>query len=87
MKALIEVRSQKSRGSSNGKFGGPDKYIAVQVVPDNSEPLSSLREDIASKRGIQIIYCGEFYSRSTGPRSRYADAMRYAQEVAGRYNG
>ena len=79
MKALIEIRSQHSRGSSASKFGGPDRYIAVQLVPDGQVPLNYLNHTNAAKRGITIHWCGEYYSRNTGPRSAYARAVAVAE--------
>ena len=84
MRAIIEKRSQKSSGKWPKQ--GPDHYVAVQIVPDGVEPLTALRTDVAAKRGIQIIRCGEFYGHSTGPRSRYAAAMAEAQQIAEKYN-
>ena len=84
MRAIIEKRTQKPSGKWPKQ--GPDHYVAVQIVPDGVEPLTALREDVARKRGIEIIRCGEFYGQSTGPRSRYAAAMARAQEVAAEYS-
>jgi hypothetical protein len=84
MKAIIEKRSQKASGKWPKQ--GPDHYIAVQIVPDGVEPLTALRDDVAAKRGIELIHCGEFYGHSTGPRSRYAAAMAAAKEIAAKYN-
>jgi len=53
--AYIEVRSQHSRGSSAHQFGGPDTYVAVQMVPEGVEPMSALIQSAADKRGIIII--------------------------------
>ena len=84
MRAIIEKRSQKPSGKWPKQ--GPDHYVAVQIVPDGVEPLTALREDVAAKRGIQIIRCGDYYWNSTGPRSKYAAAMAAAQEIAANYN-
>jgi hypothetical protein len=84
MKAIIEKRSQKASGKWPKQ--GPDHYVAVQIIPDGVEPLTTLREDVATKRGIEIIRCGEYYSNSTGPRSKYAAAMAKAEEIAAEYN-
>ena len=85
MRAIIETRSQKASGTWPKQ--GPDKYVAVQLVPDGVEPLSMLREDVATKRGIEIIQCGEYYYNSLGPRSKFAAAMRKAERIAAKYNG
>ena len=84
MKAIIETRSQKASGKWPKQ--GPGKYVAVQIVPDGVAPLEALRSDSAEKRGIKIIECGEYYWNSTGPRSRYAAAMRKATAIAEEYN-
>ena len=86
MRAYVEVRSQPSRGGRSGGYGGPDRYVAVQVVPDGVERLQVLNERAARKRGIRIIQCGEGYSRHTGPRSSFARAKAYAESLAQRYN-
>lgn len=78
-KYLLEVRSQKSKGSSKG-FGGPDTYVAVQIVPEGVEPLRALNQDVAKKRGITIERFGEGYSRYSGPRSRLGRALAAAKE-------
>ena len=85
MKAIIETRSQKASGRA-WPSKGPDKYVAVQLVPDGVQPLDALREDSAKKRGIEIIRCGDYYWNSTGPRSRYAKAMAEAEKIAAKYN-
>jgi hypothetical protein len=84
MRAIIEKRSQKPSGRWPKQ--GPDHYIAVQIVPDGVEPLTALRDDVAENRGIEIVRCGEYYSKSTGPRSKYAAAMAAAKEIAANYN-
>ena len=84
MRAIIEKRSQKPSGKWPKQ--GPDHYVAVQIVPEGVEPLTALRTDVATKRGIEIIRCGEFYGHSTGPRSKYAAAMARAEEIAADYN-
>lgn len=79
MKYIIEKRTQRAAGTWPKQ--GPDCYVAVQIVPDEVEPLKVLRRDSARKRGIELINCGEFYSNRTGPRSMYAIAMRGADLV------
>lgn len=79
--AFVVTRSQHSVGSSSG-FGGPDHYVAVVLVPpgarfSTSEPLNAGR---LRTRGIRIIQMGEYYYGHTGPRSRYADVMRDADQ-------
>lgn len=86
MKAYLEVRSQKSKGSGLGRFGGPDTYVAVQIVPDGVEKLYALDERSARKRGIQIKYFGEGYHNHCGPRSRLGRALAEAKEFVQSYN-
>jgi len=84
--AYVETRSQKSVGSSNG-FGGPNTYVAVQVVPAGVERLRVLNQRAAKQRGIEIIYCGEGYSnRCTSPRSMLCQAIAKAERVANEIN-
>jgi hypothetical protein len=85
--AYVEERSQKSVGSGAGGFGGPDTYVAVQVVPAGAERLKALNTAVAEKRGIEIIYCGEGYSQSCKTtRSALGAARAEAQQVADRIN-
>jgi len=79
---MVEIRGQHSRGSSGGGFGGPDTYVAVQIVPDGVDPLKVLREDIAAKRGIAIKYFGTGYFRHAGPRSSLGKAVAAAVAFA-----
>lgn len=62
--ALMCERSQHSRGRSASSFGGPDTYVAVQIVPFGVEPLHLLNAKVAKARGIRIIYCGDGYRRN-----------------------
>lgn len=78
MQYWLEERKQKSRGSSRNRFGGPDMYVAVQVVPDDEIPLIRLDAKAAERRGIKIIYCGEGYSKHQGERSMYGRALAKA---------
>jgi hypothetical protein len=85
--AYVEVRSQSPKGSSSGGFSGPDTYVAVQVVPEGVTPLTTLNRNVASKRGIKIIYCGEGYSnRQATPRSMLRQAKAEAQQIAEKIN-
>ncbi len=87
MTAYIEIRSQHSKGSSGGKFGGPDTYVAVQVVPEGVSPLKVLNRKVAAKRGIKIIHCGQGYSnRQKTSRSSLGAAKAYAAEIARQYS-
>ena len=86
MRAIVEVRSQHSRGSSSGKFGGPDTYVSVQIVPEGVKPLACLNYSVAAKRGIKIEYCGEGYSRNSGPHSALGKALAAAKIRAAKLN-
>lgn len=84
MKAYIEERSQHSKGT--WPRSGPDRYVAVQIVPDNVEPLIILNRIVAAKRGIKIIYCGEGYSdRDKTDRSMLNQARQKALEIKKQY--
>jgi hypothetical protein len=84
MKAYIEERSQHAKGT--WPRSGPDRYVAVQIVPDNVEPLIILNRIVAAKRGIKIIYCGEGYSdRDKTDRSMLNQARQKALEIKERY--
>ena len=85
--AYVEVRSQHSIGSSGGGFGGPDTYVAVQIVPEGQEPLKALNRKVAAMRGIKIVYCGEGYQKDRGPRSMLGRAIARADEIAADVNG
>jgi hypothetical protein len=82
MKAYIEERAQHARGGR-----GPDRYVAVQVVPDGVERLKQLRESVAERRGIRIIHCGEGYYGSRGPRSALGQALAKAAQICAEING
>lgn len=84
--AYVEVRSQHSRGSRVGGFGGPDRYVAVQVVPEGAERMATLNRKTAALRGIELIYVGEGYSNRRGPRSMLGKAICEAREIAGSIN-
>jgi len=85
--AYVEIRSQKSVGSSSGVFGGPDSYVAVQVVPEGATRLKTLNLANAKMRGIEIIYCGEGYSANQKTeRSMMGSAMAEAVRTANRIN-
>lgn len=82
MQAFMEIRSQKSRGSSANKFGGPDTYFCVQLVPAGAKRLKCLNRNVARKRGITLIYCGEGYSRRKQTnRSMYNKAKHKAFKI------
>jgi len=83
--AYVEVRRQHSVGSGNG-FGGPDTYFCVQVVPEGVERLKVLNHDHARRRGIELIHCGQGYSRNQGPRSSYGKARAEANRIADEIN-
>jgi len=84
--ARVEVRSKHSRGVGPRRFGGPDTYVAVQVVPERVEPLRRLDRKAAARRGIELIYVGEGYAKHFGPRSTLGEAIRKATEIVDRIN-
>jgi len=86
-KAVVEVRSQHSRGSSGSKWGGPDTYVAVQIIPDGVARLRYLNRSVAARRGIEIIYCGEGYQdRQKTTRSALGAALAKAHKIADEIN-
>ena len=86
MKAHVEIRTQRSRGSSSHMFGGPDHYVAVQVVPEGIEKLTYLNQRVAKFRNIDIIYCGEGYGEHRGPKSMLGQALEKAKEITEEIN-
>lgn len=84
MRAVVCIRSQHARGS--WPSSGPDKYVAVQVVPDGVEPLKSLDRRIAARRGIEIHRFGEGYWNRTGPTSSLGKAKTAAEAFAAEIN-
>ena len=85
--AYIEVRSQKSIGSGSGRFGGPDSYVMVQVVPEGVERLKSLQHRAAENRGITLHYIGEGYScNKSTTRSMMGRALAEAKVLADNIN-
>ena len=76
----IVTRSQRSRGSSANRFGGPDMYVAVLEIPIGVEIPRTLNRRVLAMRGIKFYHCGEGYSRHTGPRSMYQAALAEARE-------
>ena len=85
-KAFVEVRSQHSRGSSSNTFGGPDTYVAVQIVPAGVERLKVLNSKFADQRGIEIIHCGEGYRNHSGPKSSLGKSLAKAERIAKEIN-
>ena len=85
MLAIVEVKRQHSIGSCSG-FGGPNCYVAVQIVPDGVKPLLQLNKRVANHRGIKIRYFGEGYSDHTGPRSMLRKAKKEAESFAKEIN-
>lgn len=85
MKAYVEIRQQHSRGGSSSRWGGPDTYVAVQVVPEGVKRLKVLNHNHAAQRGIKIIYCGEGYgNRCKTERSMLGAAIAKAERIADR---
>lgn len=84
--AYVEIRSQHSVGSSGGRFGGPDTYVTVQVVPDDQTRLRALNQQHARTRGIRIIRYGEGYSEHRSSRSMLGRAIASAHARAAHIN-
>ena len=80
MKYELHTRSQHSRGSSIGRFGGPDTYVAVTIALNEAIVPYVLNRAILAKRGIEIKYFGEGYSQHTGPKSMLAQAIADAKK-------
>ena len=78
--AYLEIRRQHSVGSSNGRFGGPDTYVTVQIVPEGVAKLTQLKRSVAEKRGIELVHFGEGYSKHRGSRSALGRAILAAEE-------
>ena len=76
----LEIRSQHSVGKNANGFGGPDTYVAVQVVPSGVRRLVSLQGPAAQRRGIKLVYFGEGYSEHRGPRSMLGQAIAAAEQ-------
>jgi len=82
--AYVEIRSQKSKGKWPG---GPDTYVAVQIVPNGAIPLQNLNRSAAERRGIEIKYFGEGYgNRQKTDRSMLRRAILAAENFAENYN-
>ena len=82
MNYYIVTRSQHARRGRSGHTG-PDSYIAVVGVPEGVEfdpARTPLNRDHLARKGITVEKVGKYYHFSTGPRSRYASAMRVAQD-------
>ena len=77
----IVTRSQKARGS--GKFRGPNMYLAVVSTPIGGEPVGrhALSSANRVRYGWEVFEIGEYYSRSTGPKSTYARLLKRAEET------
>ena len=82
--AYVEVRCQPAKGTWPAQ--GPDKYVAVQVVPEGVERLKTLNASAAEKRGIRIIYIGQGYWNRRGPTSALGIAIAEAKKVADQIN-
>ena len=83
MSIITEVRSQKSRGSSSGGFGGPDRYTVVLRVPAGALVPRALQAPVLARRGITVLYRGEYYSRHgwiRGMARRVTDEARHVAE-------
>ena len=84
--ATLWIQGQHSVGSGNGRFGGPDTYVAVTVAPEGVELPKILRDDVLEKRGIKVKYFGSGYRAHTGPNSKLGMAIKEAQEYVDKIN-
>ena len=82
--AYVEIRGQHSLDER--WQGGPDTYVAVQIVPDGVERLKTLNRKIAERRGIEIRRIGEGYSEHRGPKSSLGKAIARAEKIAQEIN-
>lgn len=81
MQHYIVDRSIKAKRGRSG-FSGPDRAINIVSVPEGVafDPASTpLHVERLAARDIKVWRIGEYYRRSTGPRSRYALLMDEAQ--------
>jgi len=83
--AYFEIRCQHATGGQ-WPAKGPDKYVAVQIVPEDATPLKVLNFAAAKRRGITIKYIGEGYGNRTGPRSSLGKAIKEAQKMVALHN-
>lgn len=84
MQAIVEIRTKPAKGTWPNR--GPNKYVAVQIVPDGVKPLIALNESVARKRGIVIIQCGDGYHNRIGPNSMFGKAFAKASRIADSIN-
>jgi len=81
MRYEIRIRSQHSKGSRRGNFGGPDTYVSVLAIPDGViAPASNFRA-VMKARGISYTYIGEGYAEHSGPRSMLGQAKARAEAL------
>ncbi len=84
--AQVHVRSQHSVGSSFGRFGGPDTYVALTIAPEGVVVPKALDHRVLRQRGITYRYIGEGYREHDGPRSALGRAIAEATAEANRIN-
>jgi hypothetical protein len=85
--AMVEERTQPSVGGGNDRFGGPDRYVAVQYIPPGVRPLRWLNEKHAAHRGIVLQVVGQGYSRrAQTERSMLGAARAEARRLANKHN-
>ena len=78
----VYVRSQHAK-RGNGRFHGPDTYVAVTACPDGANVPRALNRDVLAKRGIRLWYFGVGYAqRQTSGRSMLSRAIASAREYA-----
>lgn len=81
MNYYIVDRSIKAKRGRSG-FSGPDRAINIVSVPEGvtfDPTITPLHVEHLAARGIKVCRIGEYYRRSTVPRSRYALLMDEAQ--------
>ncbi len=82
--AHIVTRSQPSHCGRSG-YRGPDHYVAVVLVPEGQQfdpARTPVNVQALKRRGIRVLYCGEYYGQHQGPRSAYGAAMAEARRIA-----
>lgn len=77
----VYCRSQKSRGSGLGQWGGPDTYVAVVGMPEGVEFPRYANRKVIRDRGGVYEWIGEGYSRYCGPRSSLGQALARAKRI------
>lgn len=84
MRDMKEIVCRSQHAKKGPKWYGPDMYMAVVDVPEGGESVGAhpLSEVNIRKFGWKVLYVGEFYSKSTGPKSAYTKLLRKIKEGA-----